>query len=121
DNLSAAAGFYYIKADTQKLTYSTTLTKWGIIGDATPGGWDADTALTYDPLKFVWSGVIVLKGSGELKFRANNGWDINFGSDKADGIANAGGPNIPTPGAGTYKITLDLSHSRAYTYKLEKQ
>jgi hypothetical protein len=120
-NLTAAAGYYLIKADTQKLTYSTTLTKWGIIGDATPGGWDADTALTYDPVKYVWTGTIVLKGTGKLKFRANGGWDINFGSDKADGIANAGGADIPTPGAGTYKITLDLSHSRAYTYKLEKQ
>lgn len=120
-DFNRTAGYYLVKADTQKLTYATTLTNWGVIGDATPGGWDNSTNLTYDPATYVWTGTVNLLGTGKLKFRANNSWDINFGSDDANGILNAGGEDIPTPGAGTYKITLDLSHSRAYTYKLEKQ
>lgn len=123
-NLSAAAGYYLIKADTQKLTYSTTLTKWGITGSGTPNGWPdngvVDHDMTYNPTTKVWEVELVLNAGGELKFRANDGWDINFGSNDNNGIANLNGPNIKSPGAGKYKITLDLSHSRAYTYTLEK-
>jgi hypothetical protein len=43
-----------------------------------------------------------------MKFRANNNWDFNFGDTGADGTLEAGGTNIST--AGTYLITLDLSH-----------
>jgi hypothetical protein len=48
-----------------------------------------------------------------MKFRANNNWDFNFGDTGAD-TQEAGGTNISTT-AGTYLITLDLSHPRAYT------
>ena len=76
--------------------------------------------MTYNPTTKVWEVELVLNAGGELKFRANDGWDINFGSNDNNGIANLNGPNIKSPGAGKYKITLDLSHSRAYTYTLEK-
>ncbi|MEM8909609.1 MAG: RagB/SusD family nutrient uptake outer membrane protein, partial [Bacteroidota bacterium] len=38
-----SAGFYRIEVDLNNLTYSLERTEWGLIGSATPGGWDADT------------------------------------------------------------------------------
>ncbi|MEZ4787815.1 MAG: SusE domain-containing protein [Flavobacterium haoranii] len=35
-----AAGYYRVRANTTTLTYETTLVSWGVIGSATPGGWD---------------------------------------------------------------------------------
>ena len=55
----------------------------------------------------VYSADVKLKGSGEFKFRANNGWDINLGGNLS--ALTAGGDNIATPGEGTYTVTLDLS------------
>lgn len=81
-----------------------TYTSVGVIGDATPGGWGADTDLTQnanDP--HVWEGTVTL-GDGEIKFRANDSWDVNWGSDTyPSGYAVGNGPNIPVE-AGTYSI-----------------
>lgn len=41
---------------------------------------------------------------GEIKFRANDAWDVNWGSDTAlTGLGTMGGPNIPVA-EGTYDI-----------------
>ena len=119
-NLNAAAGYYYIKADTQKLTYSTTKTDWGIIGSATPQGWSASTPMTFDIANNVWTITVALVGGQEIKFRANDAWTLNYGDDGANGVLEEGGANIAVPTSGTYIVTLDLSKSRAYTYTLEK-
>ena len=119
-NLSAAAGYYLIKADTQKLTYSTTKTDWGVIGDATPQGWNASTPMTFDKATNLWTVTVVLDASGKFKFRANDAWTLNYGDDGVNGVLEEGGADIPVATSGTYKVTLDLSHSRAYTYTLEK-
>jgi starch-binding outer membrane protein SusE/F len=127
DNLAiTAAGFYKIKADTDpaKLTYSTTKLAWGVVGNATPGGWDADTPMTYNPDTKKWTVTVVLTAQtapdNGMKFRANNNWDYNFGDDEKDGILEDGGKNIGTT-AGTFLITLDLSTPRHYTYTIVKQ
>jgi hypothetical protein len=100
-------GLYWCSVDIGALTYSTTqVVSIGVIGDATPAGWDADTDLTSEDF-LVWKGTVALKGSGELKFRANDGWDINLGGDVNN--LSAGGANIPTPGEGNWEVTLDLS------------
>lgn len=127
DNLAIAApGYYRIKADTDpaKLTYSATKVTWGIIGNATPGGWDTDTPMTYDPATKKWTATVVLTAQSApdngLKFRANGGWDLNYGDTGANGTLEEGGTNIGTS-AGTYLITLDLSSPRNYTYTMVKQ
>lgn len=100
-------GLYWCSVDIGALAYTTTqVLSIGVIGDATPGGWDADTDLTSEDF-LVWKGTLALKGSGELKFRANDGWDINLGGDVNN--LSAGGANIPTPGEGNWEVTLDLS------------
>jgi hypothetical protein len=113
---TASAGYYYVKADTAALTYSTQLANWGVIGDGTPTGWDSDTDMVYDATSKTWSLDVQLTAGLKFKFRANDGWDINFGDTDPDGVLNAGGADIDTPGTGMYHIVLDLSHPRAYTY-----
>lgn len=103
------SGLYWVTANISALTYnvSVPITTYGLIGDATAGGWDESTPLTPSENMLVWTGEVQLKGEGSIKFRANNGWDINLGGNLSD--LTPGGDNIPTPGEGTYVVTLDLS------------
>lgn len=114
-----AAGYYLIVADTEKLTYKATATAWGIIGDGTPAGWDNSTAMTYNKTTKVWTLTANLTQK-EMKFRANNAWDLNLGDTGANGTMEYGGDNIKVPSAGNYTITLNLSSPRNYKYTLTK-
>ena len=59
--------------------------------------------------------------AGEMKFRANDAWDINFGDDGANGSLEYGGANIAIASAGNYTITLDLKGGGGkYTYTVKK-
>ncbi|GAA3584835.1 alpha-amylase domain-containing protein [Snuella lapsa] len=113
DNIAVTAGSYQIDLDVQNNTY--TLGNWAIIGDATPNGWnDPDTDMTYDDVNSVWvitADLVV----GEMKFRFNNGWDVNLGDNGADGTLESGGSNVAVSTEGNYTITLDLN---ANTYNL---
>ncbi|KAF2334446.1 SusE domain-containing protein [Flavobacterium daemonense] len=121
----ASAGYYWVKADTKTLKYSLTSTKWGVIGSATAAitggdGWGADIDMTYDSTAKKWSLKVAL-AAGEIKFRANDGWDINYGDAGADNVLEFNDPtNIKVPSAGNYTISLDLSTPRHYTYTLTK-
>lgn len=119
DNFSSPAGYYKINADATALTYTAVKTVWGVIGDATPGGWGDETALAYDPASRTWRGVIHLT-KAEMKFRANHNWDFNYGSSSKDSKLNAGGDNIPMAAEADYAIVLDLSHPNAYTYSANR-
>jgi hypothetical protein len=118
-NLSVSTlGLYYCKVNTASLTYSVEyISTIGVIGDATPEGWNASTALTPSSDFLTWTGTVTL-GGGELKFRANDAWTINLGGSFDNLVAD--GANIASPGAGTYKITLDLS-ALPYSATLVKQ
>ncbi len=112
----ADAGYYKLNVDMTALTYTAVKTDWGVIGSATAGGWDSDQNMTYDAAAGTWS-VILDLGVGEIKFRANDGWDINYGDDGANGILEAGGSNISIPTAGNYLITMKLG-APDYTYTI---
>ena len=124
------AGYYRIQANINPtvLSYSVTATTWGIIGNATPGGWENSTPMTYDKDTKKWSIIAVMTAKSApddgWKFRANNAWDINLGDNtlnSTDGTLREGGENIGIAVAGTYKIELDLSNPRAYTYTITLQ
>lgn len=120
DNIKVAAdGTYEINVDLAAKTYTiSTPKRWGIVGDATPGGWDADTAMDgFDKVTNSLKITTDLK-VGEMKFRANNNWDFNFGG--ADGELTAGGANIAVSEAGNYTITLYLGAEGIATYTLVK-
>ena len=120
DDISAAeAGYYKLNADLVNLTYSMMKTDWGLIGSATPGGWDSDQNMTYDMDTKEWSITVDLV-AGEMKFRANDAWDLDYGeTDPATGFLVAGGANIAITDAGNYTIALVLSQAN-YTYRVVK-
>jgi len=111
------AGYYFIQADTDALTYSETLYDWGIIGSATPDNWDSDQDMTYDPVSNTWTITLDLSAE-EIKFRANDAWDWNYGDTGAEGLLDLGGDNIVVTTGGNYTVVLDLSTPREYTYTL---
>ena len=121
------AGYYELTADLNKKKWTATKTDWSIIGDATPGGWDTDSKMTYDPTKQVWTVSAVMKKAGSFKFRANNAWVIDFGVDNSGNLQyvdnpfftyNAALKQLTVPADGSYTITLDLHISGKYTYSI---
>ncbi|MBK8701743.1 MAG: SusF/SusE family outer membrane protein [Saprospiraceae bacterium] len=105
------AGKYQISFNTRTLAYEFSIIRpyaaIGIIGSATPGGWDSDTDMIKDDTDpTIWRLRIELV-EGEAKFRADNDWAVNWGAgDFPSGIAELDGANIPIP-AGDYKITFN--------------
>lgn len=114
-------GEYQVSFNTKTLEYKFlaigNYKSVGIIGDATPGGWENETKLIQDATdKSVWRLRIILK-KGEAKFRADNDWAINWGAgDFPVGVATQDGANIPVP-EGEYKITFN---STTGEYNFEK-
>lgn len=105
----ATSGFYYVKADVAAGSLTATqTTTWGIIGPAQAGGWDADTDMTWNADKGCWYAAGVTLTAGEMKFRANDGWDINVGGEFGNLVENGG--NIAVE-AGTYDIELYLERT----------
>lgn len=110
----SADGYYAFNLNIDEMTYTletydasaaATYATIGIIGDSTAGGWDADTDMTqttFDP--HIWNMNGVELGDGFLKFRADDAWDISWGSANAiSGFGDLGGADIPVT-AGTYNI-----------------
>ena len=114
-------GLYYIQADTGAGTYSTTLMSLGLIGSATPTGWDSDTDFVYDATNNVLTLDINLINGEKYKVRANNGWDIGFpgqfGPDSdGDGFLDTKDGDFTHEGdTGNYRVTLDVFTARKYT------
>lgn len=111
------AGYYKLNVNLNNLTHFFEKTDWAVVGDATTGGWNNDTNMTYDPVDKVWRVTLDL-GQGSIKFRANSSWVLNYGDDGANGTLDKDGANIAVPGPGNYTITLDLSKA-VYTYKFK--
>lgn len=121
-------GTFLLKANTVSMTWSATkIDKWAVTGSATPLGWPAgpggtpgqDHTMTYNPVERTWSITLDLT-VGELKFRANNDWAINFGDNDNDNKPDYGGSNIQITAAGNYTITLDLSLAGNYAYSIRR-
>lgn len=101
------AGYQKLTVDTNALTFTLEAYSWGVIGSATPGGWDTDTDMVWNGTAQVWEISSIALSEGEIKFRLNNSWDTNYGDNGNDGTLESGGANIPIAEAGNYKITFD--------------
>lgn len=110
------AGYYKMNVNLNSMNYVMLNTSWAVVGDAT-GSWDVDTDLEYDAENKVWSTTMNLS-VGEIKFRANDDWNLNYGSVNADGTLQEGADNISVAEAGSYTIELDLS-GPIYRYSFE--
>jgi hypothetical protein len=111
-------GFYKINVDLTNLSYTLLKTNWGLIGDAT-GSWDTDQDMTYDVAEKAWTITLDLQGNKAVKFRANDGWSLNYGDNGPDALLEKDGANINIPSNGTYTIKLFLSKPD-YTYSIER-
>ena len=103
-NVLADPGFYQAEVNLANMTYKLTPIKTiGIVGPAQTGGWSDDTDMTYNKETRAWEATLEL-AADELKFRANDGWDINWGGS-VDNLT-AGGANLKIAEAGTYFVQL---------------
>lgn len=130
DNIQVTAGKYLVTMNLNDNSYSILPVThlWGVVGDATPNGWNGpDVPMDLDYSKYeaafdtkgVWIAHNVVLKAGEIKFRADNDWGVNYGDTGADGSLEAGGDNIKVT-AGTYDIVLDFSGPTP-TYKLTRK
>ncbi len=107
-------GFYYVQADMDNLTYKAVKMNWGIIGSATIGGWENETAMAYD---FATNQYTITTNlvAGELKFRSQNtsnfifgtteNWKFNVGNTTPPVTYDASSGNFQIAG-GAYTIGL---------------
>lgn len=110
--ITEPAGYYQVDVDLSEKTYTLTpITSIGIIGSASPNGWDSDVDMTYVPynkdtkeVNGYWEVKNITLSAGEIKFRANDGWYISWGGE-LDHLTTKNGRNI-TVEAGTYDIKL---------------
>ena len=120
DNIAAYTThrFYSLTLDkgTPKVVKNFSFNSLGVIGDATPTGWDADTDMQFnaDKQRFYVDLTLV---DGKIKFRADDAWDVNWGG--ADGVLAAGGADIAVT-AGDYRIYVNLNDPANPTYELNK-
>lgn len=117
-NLKVNKGFYKVNVDIPNKKYTIKKTTWGVIGSAAPKGWDDDTDMQYDPKTNSWFITINLV-KGDLKFRANHDWGLNYGDNGANASLEENGANISIPSDGTYIVKLFLDKPD-YSYQLEK-
>ena len=105
--MTQEAGFYQVDVDLSAKTYTLTPFTIGIIGNATPTGWDGDTNMTYNPEERCWELKNVTLSDGEMKFRHKNDWSLSWGGE-LDNLTTQNGPNIAVA-AGTYDIKLEVN------------
>ncbi|MEQ3234073.1 MULTISPECIES: Outer membrane protein SusF domain-containing protein [Bacteroides] len=118
--MTEEAGFYQVVVDLNEKTYTLTPIAIGIIGPATPSGWDADTDMELAEYTeegkgtvHYWTITTELKAD-ELKFRANDAWDISWGGTR-ENLTTNNGANLKIETAGTYTINLyPLCEGKSY-------
>lgn len=112
-----ANGWYILNANTANLSYSISEYRIGLIGSATPNGWDTpDQKMDYNAQTGTWSITIDLI-DGFIKFRKNDGWAWNLGGTP-DNLTQ-GGADIAIS-AGNYTITLTIINDATGTAKIVK-
>ena len=100
-------GWHELSVNTVALTYNMSAYMIGLVGSATPNGWNTpDQKMDYNPQNGTWYITIDLI-VGEIKFRKNDGWAWNLGGTPDNLVGD--GANIPIPEAGNYTIVLTIT------------
>jgi starch-binding outer membrane protein SusE/F len=118
----AVEGDYRITADIKGLTYTVTPTsaQLFLVGDATTAGWVNTAGIPFVQDSVGYFSLTTTLTAGGMKFLEVSGqWAPQWGTDATG--TNSGGPliyrptesvpdptNIPSPGAGTFTIRIDL-------------
>lgn len=108
------AGYYNFEIDINTKIYSLTPSSAsatvyptiGIIGSATPDGWNSDQDMMASAVNpHIWKISNIALTVGEAKFRSNNDWGTNWGNTTPfSGIGQLGGGNVPINEAGNYDV-----------------
>lgn len=120
DNIAVTFGYYEIIVDFNDLTYTLEKTDiWGVVGSGYNNwGETPDFVFTKDYCQEgVYHANNITLLDGEIKFRTNSDWGLNYGDTGLDGVLDEGGDNIPST-AGVYDITMDLSNPSSPTYTM---
>jgi hypothetical protein len=104
--IEVTPGTYDISFNKTTGAYTFAFAKIGIIGSATPGGWNTDTLMsTTDGINYTLEGITLT--TGDLKFRQNLNWAVSWGTNAFPiGTATLNGNNIPAT-AGTYSVSFN--------------
>ncbi|MCE4566776.1 SusE domain-containing protein [Maribellus sp. CM-23] len=103
---------YAVTLDLSKPNeYTYSVHRWGVVGGATPDPtWTNDFNMAWDAVNGVFTITIDLT-PGEFKFRADDGWGVNFGGDLNN--LTQDGSNLSVTEAGNYTLTLDPWNKKA--------
>lgn len=113
-------GLYYIQVDLDEMTIKYVKMNWGIIGDATPGGWSDETPMNYDFATNKYTLTANLTAAG-LKYRSantgnfiyagqdNSAWKFNVGNSDPKVTYNAEAPNFTIAAAGSHDLELTIN------------
>lgn len=116
-------GFYQISLSGGTITQSAEPVIWGVIGDATSGKWDKETAMEYNPDTRLWTVVTSLSAGKEIKFKSDKGgWlGVALGEETNMGGEINGDKNIKIVADKdtTYLVTLNLTEVGKYSYSLQ--
>ena len=98
---------------TPDLTADFSFDQIGVIGDF--NGWGADVVMQFNPATQKFYADVEFPADGGFKFRADAGWDVNWGST-GSGVLDSG-DNIPVK-AGNYRVYLNMNDKNKMTYEL---
>jgi hypothetical protein len=98
-NIPARAGFHHITFNSATGAYYFSVSSdIGIIGSATPFGWDADVNMYQDAVDTNVYTLSLALGAGEAKFRQFDAWTVNWGSSAfPTGTGTQDGPIFRSP------------------------
>jgi starch-binding outer membrane protein SusE/F len=125
---TTGSGWYILSANTKTLSYSLTQYMIGLIGDATPNGWNSpDQKMDYNYKTGLWYITLNLT-VGSVKVRSNDAWgSINLGLGDATHPQytltnlwnNGSSQNIPIAAAGNYTVMVSIG-STTYSITITK-
>ncbi|SDF60783.1 SusE domain-containing protein [Epilithonimonas hungarica] len=113
----ATEGYYKLSVNTSDLTYTlvkidnpvTTYDAISLYGTATDNVDIQLTKSTFDQHLWKSAQAVSLK-TGVVKFRANNSWDVNWGTNSEYfGVGTSGGADIPVSAEWTYNVYFNDS------------
>ena len=107
DDLKAALQNYYDKISAIFTMTDAEKNAWSVIGNICGTNWDKDFPMSADGGVFT-SEPLELHAGEELKVRQGASWDVNYGTDGANGT------NLKVEADGTYIVVLDLAEETIF-------
>ena len=115
-NVYQAKRYYHLTFDRAlTLTADFSFDQLGVIGDF--NGWGGDVVMSFNETKQRFYADVEFPADGGFKFRADAGWDVNWGVK--DGVLVAGADNIPVT-AGSYRVYVNMNNAAEMTFELNK-